>query len=367
MTRSFRRTFLQQAAAGAAALSFGPLSVSRARAADAPAAIRIGVATGGAGQPVRFGGASIGSAHALGSLEEAFRAEGTRIEWVFFKGAGPAVNEALVNRQLDLAWQGDLPSIIHRANGVKTRIVMGSGVRTGLYLAVPPGSAVRRLEDLRGKRVALFKGTNLHLAALRALAAHGLRESDLRVVNLDLPGAQAALSTRDIDAAFGYLELFVLRDKGLAEVVWSAREDSYRFTRQTVLLATEDFAARHPQAVTRVVRATVEVARRFADESQRGELFAQWGRAEVPAKFWSEDFTGEPLRVRLSPLLDPFLVARYRDCAEQARALKLVRGAAEIDGWFDRRFLDAALDDLGQAHFWPVYEADGRTSGRGAA
>lgn len=339
------------------------LAFASASLAQAPAVIRIGIATGGVGTPPRTGGSTVGLVNAEGALEKEFEKDGVKIEWVFFKGAGPAVNEALVNRQLDFAWQGDLPSILHRAGGVETRILLGSGVRTGLYLGVPKGSPIRRLEDLRGKRVAVFKGTNLHLAALRALAARGLKESDLRLVSLDLPGAQAALATRDIDAAFGYVELFALRDRGLAEVVWSAAQDSLRYTRQTALLVTDDFARRHPQLVQRVVTTVVRTAWTYSDEQQRARLFAQWGKAELPEAYWREDFVGQPLRVRLSPLLDPFLVARYREAAEGALALKLVRGRPEIDSWFDRRYLDAALRQLKLEGYWPEYGADGELVG----
>jgi sulfonate transport system substrate-binding protein len=338
-----------------------------AATANNPAEIRIGIATGGVGSPARFGGSSVASAYALGAIEDEFKQDGVKVSWIFFKGAGPAVNEALVNHQLDFAWQGDLPSIVHRASGVKTRIILGSGVRNGLYLAVPPDSDIKRIEDLKGKRIAVYKGTNLHLAAVRVLAAHGLKESDVRLINLDQPGAQAALSTRDIDGAFGYLELFVLRDKGLAKVIYSARSDSYKFTRQTVLLVTDDFAAKYPQAVERVVKSVVKVARQYSDESQRGELFAQWGKAEQPEKYWREDFDAEPLRVRLSPLLDPFLVDRYKDSSDQAQALRLVRGKAEIDSWFDRRYLNAALKELKLENYWPVYEANGEVSGKVSA
>lgn len=364
-----KRSFLRGAAAWPLAAAAPGLFAAAASAAasDAPQSIRIGIATGGVGTPVRFGGSSVALAHSLGSLEDEFKADGTKIEWIFFKGAGPAVNEALVNKQLDLAWQGDLPSIVHRASGVKTRIVAGSGVRNGLYLAVPPDSSVKRIEDLRGKRIALYKGTNLHLAAVRALTAHGLKENDVRFINLDLPGAQAALATRDIDGAFGYVELFVLRDKGTAKVIYSAAEDSFKYTRQTVLLAADDFARNHPGTTQRIVKAVVRVAHQYADESRRGELFALWGKAEVPEKYWREDFIGQPLRTRLSPLLDPFLVQRYKDSAEQALALKLVRGRAEIDSWFDRSFLDAALRELQLENYWPVYEADGQVSGKQVA
>lgn len=328
-------------------------------AAEPLTTIRIGVATGGVGQPARFGGTTVGIANSQGTLEQEFKADGVKIEWIFFKGAGPAVNEALVNRQLDFAWQGDLPSIVHRAAGVKTRIILGNGVRNGLYLAVPPDSTITKLEDLKGKRVAVFKGTNLHLAAARALAGKGLKENDLKLINLDLPGAQAALATKDIDAAFGYVELFKLRDKGAAKVVWSAAQDSYRYTRQTVLLVTDDFAEKQPRAVHRVVKSLVQLTRTYSDEAKRADLFAEWGKAEHPENIWREDFIGQPLRVRLSPLLDPFLVTRYKDAAEQAHALKLTRSVPEIGGWFDRSYLDAALKELKLEGYWPAYAPNG--------
>ena len=331
--------------------------------AQNPNVVRIGVANGGVGTPPRTGGSTVGIVNAQGLLEKEFERDGIQVQWIFFKGAGPAVNEALVNKQLDFAWQGDLPSIVHRAGGVKTKIIVGSGVRNGLYLGVPPDSTITRLEDLKGKRVAVFKGTNLHLAAVRALAAKGLKESDLKLINLDTAGAQAALTTKDVDAAFGYVELFALREKGAAKVVWSAAQDSYRFTRQTVLLVTDDFAQRHPQVVQRVVNTVVKAARAYSDEQQRGELFAQWGKAELPERFWREDFIGQPLRVRVSPLLDPFLVARYKDAAAEAHALKLTRSVPEIDSWFDRRYLDVALKELKLEGYWPEYAADGELAG----
>ena len=347
--------------AAGAALALGLWAGSAAaQTAEPLKVVRIGVATGGVGSdPVRHGGTSAALAYTDGALEEEFKKDGVKVQWTFFKGAGPAVNEALVNKQLDFAWQGDLPSIVHRASDVRTKIILGSGVRTGLYLAVPPDSNIRRIEDLKGRKVAVFKGTNLHLAAVRALADKGLSERDVKLVNLDLPSAEAALVSKDIDAAFGYVGFFKLRDQGLAKVVWSAAEDSYKYTRQTALLVTDDFAARHPKAVERVVKTVVQYAHKYSDENRRAELFAQWGKAEYPEKVWREDFIGQPLRVRLSPLLDPFLVARYKDAADEAFKLKLIRKKPEIDSWFDRRYLDAALKELKLEAYWPVYGANG--------
>lgn len=89
--------------------------------------VRIGVATAGGGEPITWGG-SPGSVARLNSwIEEAFKDDGVDVEWVFFKGAGPAVNEALSNKQIDFAYHGDLPSVVGRANGLKTRVLLISG------------------------------------------------------------------------------------------------------------------------------------------------------------------------------------------------------------------------------------------------
>ena len=149
--------------------------------------------------------------------------------------------------------------------------------------------------------------------------------------------------------------------------MWSAAQDSYRFTRQTVLLVDDEFANKQPQIVQRVVDTVVKTARTYSDESQRAELFAQWGKAEFPEKIWREDFIGQPLRVRLSPLLDPFLVARYKDASEESFKLKLTRSKPEIDSWFDRRFLTAALKAQHLEGYWPEYAADGNPVGNSVA
>ena len=64
----------------------------------------------------------------------------------------------------------DLPAVVGRANGLKTRLLMASGAHAPIYLGVPPGSEVRGVKDLGGKKVAIFRGTNLELAISKVLA-----------------------------------------------------------------------------------------------------------------------------------------------------------------------------------------------------
>ena len=334
--------------AGAAGLS----------AAAAPAVIRIGVAQPAYGNPPLIAGSSLAVAQATGAIEQEFKPDNIKIEWYFFKGAGPAVNEALSNRQLDFAYQGDLPSIIGRAAGLKTRLILATGVRANIYLAVPPDSTIRGVKDLRGKRVAIFKGTNAQLPIDRLLAANGMTERDLKVVNLDTATAQAALTTKDIDAVFGSYDLLKLRDKGVARIAYTSKGDSPVFTRQSHVLVTDEFATRYPEQTRRLVKAVLKSARWSSDESHRDEVLRLWARPGT-AKYehWKEDYEGQPLRVRLSPLFDPFLTQRYKDAVEHAYQFRLIRTRFDIDKWIDRSFLEASLKELKLEGYWPVNPA----------
>ncbi|AOZ03586.1 nitrate ABC transporter substrate-binding protein [Cupriavidus sp. USMAHM13] len=364
-----RRTLLKRlglsglAAALPAWPALSPLSAFAASGGARPEVIRIGVAQPATGQPPTFAGSSLSIAHARGWLEEAFKPSGTRVEWYFFKGAGPAVNEALTNRQLDFALQGDLPAIVARAAGLKTRLVLATGVRANIYIGVPPDSPLKTVSDLRGKRVSLFKGTNMHLPALRLLEANGLTDKDLRLLNLDTAGYLAALTTRDIDAAIGAMDILRLRDKGAVRILYSSKNQSPIYTRQSHVLVAEAFADQYPEATRQLVKNAVEAARWASDEGHREDVLRTWARAGTPYDHWKEDFDGEPLRVRLNPNFDPFLVSRYKDAAEQAYRFRLSRARIDVDQWIDTRYLKAALNDLGLQTYWPVYQPNGKILG----
>jgi sulfonate transport system substrate-binding protein len=357
-----RRTVLKHLAAGSVGAGVALLGLP-VRAANQPGVIRIGVAQAGIGNPPGFSGSSAAVANGKGWLEEEFKADGIKVEWFFFKGAGPAVNEALTNQQLDFAFQGDLPAIVARSIGLKTKLVLATGVRSNIYLAVPPDSPIQSVKDLRGKRVAIFKGTNAQLPINRVLEANGLQERDLRAINLDQATTLAALSTKDIDAAFGNINLLRLRDKNAARIVYTSKGDSPVFTTQSHVLVTEQFAQQYPEITARVVKTFVKTAKWASDEVNREEVLRLWARAGTPYEHWREDYDGQPLRVRINPNFDPFLVARYKDSVEQAYRLKLSRAKFDVDQWIDQRYLKAALTQLKLENYWPVFQPNGKILG----
>ncbi|PXW25495.1 ABC transporter substrate-binding protein [Paraburkholderia caballeronis] len=328
--------------------------------ADKPEVIRIGVAQQGTGDPPTFGGSPAATVQIQQTLEKEFAADGIKVEWLFFKGAGPAVNEAIADKSLDFAFQGDLPAVLARANGLKTHILLESGVRAGVKIAVPPDSDVHSIKDLKGRRVSIFRGTNLQLVADNALAANSLDERDLRVINLDVASSLAALASKGIDASINDYHLYRLRDQGLARIVYESQNDGPQFTRQSHLLVLDDFEKAHPDIVQRVVNVFVKGSQWSSDEANRDALFKLWAKSGVGYASWQAEFANQTLKDRNSPLIDPFIVARYKAVAQDALKLKLIRQPVDVDSWFDPRYLNNALRDQKLERYWMRYDAAGK-------
>src|SRR5690606_23316403 len=154
-----------------------------------------------------------------------------------------------------------------KANGLDTR-VLSAGVRgVKSYLGVVPGSGIKTLQDLKGKRVAVFRGTANQLSFASALASQGLSERDLKVINLDFNAANAALAAKQIDATWGLSSLLALRDRGLVELPVNSRDLEGAGSTQSVLIGTGDFIRQHPDLVARLVKAQQQGVTWLRDEN----------------------------------------------------------------------------------------------------
>lgn len=344
----------------------GLLFGSSSGLAAEPLTVRIGFASVGADNRQFSGGSSAAVAHSEHYLDQALHDRpDVKVEWYFFKGAGPAVNEAFANNQLDFAIQGDLPEIIGRANGLKTRILLASGAHAPIYLAVPFGSAIRKVADLRGRKVSIFRGTNNHLAAVKVLAGNGLQERDVQIINMDTATTNAALTSKDIDAAFGNFPLANLAEKNIAEIIYTTKGDNPAYERHSTLIGQDAFIKAHPDITQKIVSAIVRAARWASDEANREAFFEISARTGFPASGYRFDFSNQELKYRNTPIIDASIIESYRVQARQAREFGLLRRDVDLNGWFDRSFLDIALKEQGLVGYWQEYDASGRPQAAG--
>lgn len=344
-------------AAGPAAAAGEPL----------PKVIRLAAPEQGSQGRSFAGPGPVSLAYATKAFEEEFARDGVQIEWKFFKGAGPAINEGLTTGQLDVVFLGDLAAVIGRASGLKTRLVAAGGRGANSYLATALGSGIQSFSDLKGKRVAVLRGTAYQLPFDRLLRDAGLTEKDVRFTNLDWPTSKAALTSKDIDATFGGSDLQLLKLAGTAELPVSTKGRGDLYGIHSTVIATDAFAAAHPEALSRLVKVVVRQAHLASNgQIEREALFARFHEISgLPVELFSSEFAGTELKTRYSPLLDDSFVAHFQDVIDGARQAGIIRQGFDPVGWADPSFLDAALKALQLEGFWtPTTAAETRVARR---
>lgn len=351
-----RSTFIK----GLLSVSAVSLLGERSARAAAPSVIRIGVPGVGVGNRPIIGGSNVATVALRGLLEEEFRAEGIKIQWNFLRGAGPAVNELFANGLADFGWGlGDLPSIIGKAGGLKTRILSAGGIRQNTYLAVPADSPIQSIKDLRGKKVAIFKGTNAQLAIAKILEANGFGEKDIRAINMDNNTARLALTTKDIEAAFGNADFLQLRDQGVAKIVYTSRGDA-RVLKHSTLIGSQAFIDQYPDITQRVVGKLVEASKWLSDqEANPAPVYQLWAKSGTQFSNYKEDFQSSTLKIRASPLVDEYVTSQYKRAIADAKRFGLIKNDINFDQWVEPRFLNAALKAQKLEGYWKPYGADG--------
>ncbi|HVZ31854.1 MAG TPA: ABC transporter substrate-binding protein, partial [Polyangiaceae bacterium] len=315
----------------------------------------------GVGNRPVVGGDTISTMHLRGMLEDEFKKDGIQVTWSFLRGAGPATNELYANGLADFSLLGDLPSIIGHSGGLKTRVLAASAIRGTTYIFVPTNSTVQSVKELRGKKVAIFKGTNIQLTANKILEKFGLKESDIRAINMDSATAKAAMATGDIDAAFGWTEYLSLRDQGLARLLYVTDQTDLFSYRHCTFIGSEDFIRKYPEITKRVVKTVVLAAKWLSDQDANpAPVFQLWTRSGVTFANFKEDLGTRSLKVQSSPLLDPYLVSQYNENIEEAKRYGLIRNTFRFEDWEEPHFLQDVLKELDLQNYWVSYGTDGK-------
>jgi sulfonate transport system substrate-binding protein len=196
-----------------------------------------------------------------GWVEEELAKVGARpaIKWTSF-AAGPPMNESFAAGQQDIGFLGDTPAIISKAAGIDTRIIgiTSSGPKT-LAVIVPTKSNIRSPRDLKGKKVAVVKGSYAHHLLVLVLQKGGLTTNDIEFINLSQADTATAILNGNVDAAAVWEPLITrLESQGQVRVL----ADGTGIKKGVlVIIATSDFAARNREQAKALLRAYQRGAR----------------------------------------------------------------------------------------------------------
>jgi len=154
-------------------------------------------------QEVRIGYQKYGTLTLLkgrGTLEQRLAAKNITVKWTEFP-AGPQLLEGLNVGSVDFGTVGEAPPIFAQAAGANLVYVGNEPPSpSSEAIVVPKDSKLRSLAELKGKKIALNKGSNVHYLLVKALEKAGVAYKDVQVVYLPPADARAAFERGSVDA-----------------------------------------------------------------------------------------------------------------------------------------------------------------------
>ncbi|MCZ8221773.1 MAG: sulfonate ABC transporter substrate-binding protein [Acidovorax sp.] len=185
---SLQRRHLLAASAATAAAAALP-TTSWAQAPGAPRVLRVGHQKGW-----------LSILKGRGTLGKRLAPLGVKVTWTEFN-AGPVQLEALNVGSIDFGDVGEAPPIFAQAAGAPLVYAGATVPRPTLEaVIVPKDSPIRSVADLKGKRVAYNKGSNVQYFLVKLLEKHGLKYGDVQSVFLAPADARAAFEKGAVDA-----------------------------------------------------------------------------------------------------------------------------------------------------------------------
>ncbi len=196
-------------------------------------------------------GGSLAVIKARGNLDKRLAEQGVNVRWIEFP-AGPQLLEGLNVGSLDFGLVGETPPVFAQAAGANLLYVaVEPPAPQAERVLVPKDSPIKSVKDLKGKRVALNKGSNVHYLLVKLLEREGLKYSDVNVVFLPPADARAAFESGRVDA-WAIWEPFA----GAAEAQIGARtlaDGTGVVNNHIFFIGTRNHAERNPQVLGTVV------------------------------------------------------------------------------------------------------------------
>jgi len=254
-----------------------------------------------------------------GTLETVFKATDGTVTWSEFPAGLPMV-EALNAGAIDVAYVGEAPPVFAQA-------AKGSTVRYIAYdpygveaegIVVHKDSPIQTLADLKGKKLAVQKGSNAHYLSVKAIESAGLQVSDVDISFVKPSDGRAAFEKKNIDA-WAVWDPFLAAvevDTG-ARVLTSAKGLA---PNRGYYLASKEFIEKNPEAV-----------KTFLNELKKESEYVKKNPAEV-AKFLSPVLGVDAAILEkaekrrdydILPLTEE-VIAKQQDIADTFARLKLI-------------------------------------------
>ncbi len=185
----------------------------------------------------------------MGYIDEYFKEKGVKVNYIIVD-SGVEANTAFASKSIDFATMGNTNGVVALAKGLDTELIWIHEVLGSIEaLVVNKDLGIKKIEDLKGKKIATTFSSTSHYVLLNALKEAGI-EKDVTIFDMKTPDIVAAWQRGDIDAAYTWepskSKLLELNGEVLID---SAEMAKRGFVTANVGLVRKEFAKENPELV----------------------------------------------------------------------------------------------------------------------
>ncbi|MBH5319129.1 aliphatic sulfonate ABC transporter substrate-binding protein [Paenibacillus sp. GSMTC-2017] len=273
-----------------------------------------------------------------GLLDEKFKALNATIIWSEFP-SGPPLLESLAAGRVDISLLGDGAALQGQSAGLPFVNIglLSDGAKLNSIL-VPTGSDIKTIGDLKGKKIALAKGTTYHVFLLKLLEKNGLKEKDLNIVNLQATDALPAFLSGQVDAwASGDPFKTQLSVQQKATVLAG---DEQGVLAPVSLIARTDFAKKYPELVIEFL-SVYEEALKWQNDNIDEVAKIHADARKIPVEIMKEVIINQ--KAELSPISDA-AVSTQQASADILLETGFLKKGITYKEYVDNSFLEKLAD-----------------------
>lgn len=188
-----------------------------------------------------------------------FKREGLAVSLIKANGSTAAL-QAVASGSADVAYASAINIAAAVDKGVPIRAFAGLTVQWPYFIGVPPGSPIRKIADLKGKRVGVISLASASYADLKAnLKIAGLAESDVTVVPVGAGArAAAALKANEVDAIDSYSDSFTVMKQNGVDLTLLPRPPQMARLFSVTMVTSAAMLKNNPDALARFARAAYQ-------------------------------------------------------------------------------------------------------------
>lgn len=285
-----------------------------------------------------------GIAEKLGYMDEELEKVGYKAVYTGFGQGGTAINEAISSKQIDVAFEGDIPPIIGFSNGLNLKLFASLNSEAEMGIVVGKNSGIQSVQDLKGKKIVAAFGTVTYVYLVKLLEAYDLSIDDVEVIN-DIANGATLVASGDADAVVSTgTGVYQFQGAGIGEILTSSNEDT-ALSAQFFAVGDGDFLSENEEAAKAIVRALL----RSKDEitANPEDTYAAMESDDYAAELWAQIYPASNGFDKFEPYMADSTIDKFNKTCEILKTAETIKTDVTANDMYDNTYTSAVYEELG--------------------